>query len=67
VSDSEFARIDVREGSDGDGYYTAVYRNGEPGPRSEGYAGGVRAAMAAAERDFPGVPINVVTDEEAGK
>jgi hypothetical protein len=63
---SAIDHVVVKLGDDGDGYYTAMYANGEPGPRSEGYSGDDRlvgedarrrsaleAAKAAAIRDFP--------------
>ena len=59
-----FAKVVIRLGTDGDAYYTAVYCNGEPGPRSEGYQGPTAAealanAVEAAQRDFPDVPVEV--------
>jgi hypothetical protein len=65
---SAITHVVVHVGDDGQGYYTAMYANGEPGPRSEGYAGDGRlvgenarrrsaleAAKEAAIRDFPAV------------
>lgn len=64
MADSAFRYVDVYEGSDGLAYYTTVYRNGEKGPRSEGYEGGLNAAIDAANRDFPGVTIRVTQTGE---
>lgn len=47
-----FAEVVCILGEDGQGYYTMRYRNGERGPRSEGYAEGLDAAVEAAQRDF---------------
>lgn len=55
---SPFDRVVVYAGDDGLGYYTAVYRNGEKGARSEGYST-MAGAHAAAVRDFPGVRVEV--------
>lgn len=62
--ESGFELIRITLGTDGDAYYTAVYRNGEPGPRSEGYRGrstddALRRAFEAARRDFPRLRIEV--------
>jgi len=62
MSESAFAYVHVHKGHDGDWYYTATYRNGEPGPRSEGYSGGFEAACEAARRDFPGVELHIDDD-----
>lgn len=57
MTESAIVKVHVFTGEDGQGYYTAAYANGEPGPRSEGYAGGEDDAERAARRDFPGLPI----------
>jgi hypothetical protein len=74
MSDQQPSAIDhivVSIGTDGDGYYTGIYANGEKGPRSEGYSGDIRlvgenarrrsaleAAREAAARDFPELAAN---------
>ena len=61
--DSRIVRVDYFLGQDGQGYYTAMYANGEEGPRSEGYGKGegtdgfdpernLEAARKAAEADL---------------
>lgn len=59
-AESAITGVRIGVGDDGLGYYTATYANGEPGPRSEGYGHegqseqeALRAAEAAAQRDFP--------------
>lgn len=58
TDESAITHIEVKLGSEGDAYYTAMYANGEAGPRSEGYRGrtpqeALANAREAAERDFP--------------
>lgn len=73
--ETAFAKILVFPGEDGLGYYVALYRNGERGPRSEGYgrsdhavAENLHAACKAAHRDFPDIDLEVRVDDpgEAG-
>jgi hypothetical protein len=64
MTESAIVAVRVTLGADGDAYYTALYANGEAGPRSEGYAGETpekarAAAVRAAARDFPDVPVKV--------
>jgi hypothetical protein len=68
VSESAIEKVKLMVGKSGEAFYTATYRNGEPGPRSEGYRGAtpqaaLRAAREAAERDFPGIPVVLVDDD----
>lgn len=67
TTESRIRKVHVKLGSDGLGYYVAVYGNGEPGPRSEGYGSkdnpaddNLNAAVEAAEADFPGLEVLIV-------
>ena len=69
---SAIVKVRVHVGSDGEAYYTAVYANGELGPRSEGYHAETperarRLAIEAAVRDFPGLPVQMGYRAEASE
>jgi hypothetical protein len=72
--ESAVTKVVVSVGTDGDAYYTGHYANGEPGPRSEGYApddrltsqaardhSAIAVAVDAAARDFPDAEVVVET------
>lgn len=70
-------KVKVHVGADGLARYTAIYGNGEKGPMSEGYGRtpadsnqpeaeqierNIEAAVEAARRDFPDLPVE--TDDD---